>query len=397
MSGVTPAVPVTTPAPTARLLSLTGMRWAAALLVFCFHVTVETGFFGEARDKETLARLFGGGASGVSFFFVLSGFVLTWSARSHDSKVAFWRRRFARIYPSHFVMFLAAVAYLMWTGAELSGRVAAANLTLTQSWAVLGPDYWYGYNGVSWSLSVEFFFYFTFPFIVPVIVRMGVRGWWAIVVVCTGLVVAMPYLMEPVAEKTGIRELYFVYLCPPVRLLEFAVGIALALLVKSGRWHGPNMTLSSVVFLAGLLLNKTIAAETSQWLVAGAAVGVIGCVLMIPAAARADIRGTASIWRHPRMVWLGEVSFCFYLVHELVLYSTVYLFHGAPRLRTVQATALMFACFSVALILAVLVHELVEKPFVKRLSPKSKRRGRGSAVPPQGDRRGTEPLVGANG
>lgn len=286
----------------------------------------------------------------------------------------------------------------MWIGTDLSGRVGAANLTLTQSWAVLGPQYWYGYNGVSWSLSVEFFFYFMFPFIVPVIVRTGARGWWAVVAVCTGLVVAMPYIMAPLAEKTGVRELYLVYQCPPVRLLEFAVGIALALLVKNGRWRGPSMTLSSVVFLAGLLLNKMIATETNEPLVAGAAVGVIGCVLMIAAAARADVMGTASIWRHPRMVWLGEVSFCFYLVHELVLYSTVHLFHGAPGLRTVQAAALMFACFSVALILATLVHELVEKPFVKWLGPKKKRRGRGTPIAPEGDRRhGTESLVGVNG
>jgi peptidoglycan/LPS O-acetylase OafA/YrhL len=42
-------------------------------------------------------------ATGVSFFFVLSGFVLTWSARPDDIATGFWRRRIARIYPVHLV------------------------------------------------------------------------------------------------------------------------------------------------------------------------------------------------------------------------------------------------------------------------------------------------------
>ncbi|MDH6127778.1 acyltransferase [Kitasatospora sp. GP82] len=358
----------------ARLPSLTGMRWAAAMMIFCFHIMIESGFFGRRHAQDTMEWLFRGGTTGVSFFYVLSGFVLTWSARPNDPVTSFWRRRFARIYPNHFVTFLGAVALLSWEGQELSGRVAAANLTLTQSWAMFAPRYWYGYNGVSWSLSVEFFFYFTFPFLVPLIMRMGARAWWAIVVVCTGLVIAMPFPMDWVGAHTGIKPLFLVYQFPPVRLLEFLIGIALALLVRNGRWRGPNMTVSALVLVAGLLLTQKIVLWTQQSLMSASATGIIGCVLLIPAAARADVRGTSSIWRHPRMVRLGEISFAFYLVHELVIYTAMKLFNGPPRLPTVQAAALTIACFSVALVLATTLHDMVEKPFVKLLNPKSKRR-----------------------
>src|SRR5919107_1067497 len=84
------------PAPAAlpSLPSLTGLRWMAALLVFGLHVH-NFGWFGGTGGR-LVSWAFGAGATGVSFFFVLSGFVLTWSARPRDRALAFWRRRVAR-------------------------------------------------------------------------------------------------------------------------------------------------------------------------------------------------------------------------------------------------------------------------------------------------------------
>lgn len=66
-----------------RLPSLTGMRFPAALLVFLFHVSLPAGWLMPGDANSTLfARLVEqAGGVGVTFFFVLSGFVLTWSAR----------------------------------------------------------------------------------------------------------------------------------------------------------------------------------------------------------------------------------------------------------------------------------------------------------------------------
>ena len=56
----------------------TGLRWFAALLVFGYHLSVSTGWMP--------ARVFRFGQSGVTFFFILSGFVLTSSYRSGQNK-----------------------------------------------------------------------------------------------------------------------------------------------------------------------------------------------------------------------------------------------------------------------------------------------------------------------
>ena len=74
---------------------LTSLRWFAALAVFLVHA--------DSLFQWAPLRLFRFGASGVTFFFILSGFVLTWSMVPNLSARTFWWRRFARIYPACFV------------------------------------------------------------------------------------------------------------------------------------------------------------------------------------------------------------------------------------------------------------------------------------------------------
>src|SRR6185437_10791959 len=76
-----------------RLDTLTGMRFLAALPIVFLHVG--SSFFG----LTPLRAAFGYGYVGVSFFFVLSGFVLTWSTDRIPAR-RFWWLRFARIWPA---------------------------------------------------------------------------------------------------------------------------------------------------------------------------------------------------------------------------------------------------------------------------------------------------------
>lgn len=94
-----------------QLRRLTSLRWFAALAVFVNHFGNRLGW----RDPifPTL------GYAGVGLFFVLSGVVLTWSSPDGDTARAFYRRRFARIYPAAMVS-AAGVVLLAWaTGASV--------------------------------------------------------------------------------------------------------------------------------------------------------------------------------------------------------------------------------------------------------------------------------------
>src|SRR5689334_3276648 len=97
----------------ARLPSLTGLRFYAALLVFLSHVALPMAtirLIADDKVEYTLLWLVRpGGGLGVTFFFVLSGFILTWSARPSDTARAFWRRRAAKIIPSYLVAWVLAM------------------------------------------------------------------------------------------------------------------------------------------------------------------------------------------------------------------------------------------------------------------------------------------------
>ena len=75
-----------------RVESLTGLRWWAAFFVFSHHMT--------NLAPLPIYKFLKYGTSGVTFFFVLSGFVLTWSAQPGTKIRTFYRRRFARIWPA---------------------------------------------------------------------------------------------------------------------------------------------------------------------------------------------------------------------------------------------------------------------------------------------------------
>ena len=161
------------------LPSLTSMRFFAALMVALFHACVWSSVpLGPFRY----------GFVGVTFFYILSGFVLTWTWRPHDSLRFFYLRRFARVYPLHLLTAMIALAFAalgVRGEGEVSPLTALLNLALLQAWvpdlAVVGA-----LNGPSWSLSNEAFFYAVFPLLVglllsarlgPAIGVLGALGW----------------------------------------------------------------------------------------------------------------------------------------------------------------------------------------------------------------------------
>ncbi|MFF4974249.1 acyltransferase family protein [Streptomyces sp. NPDC001083] len=338
-----------TPAPRpSSLPSLTGLRWVAAVLVFGLHVH-NFGYFGGTGGR-IMAWGFGAGANGVSFFFVLSGFVLMWSARPRDRAMAFWRRRVARIYPVHLVT--AAIALVM--GFTLSRQMrptptsALANLLLTHSW---WRPWWQTLDPVSWSLACEAFFYAVFPLLALGLRRLGARGLTAVAGLSVLTVAALAWsdahhwLSQPV------------YSFPAARLPEFVLGAAVARLVSLGRWRGPGTEASLALTITGYFLVPQV---TPGY--AATVCTIVGFALLIPAAAVADLRDLPSLWRHRRLVRLGELSFAFYMIHLLVLRAGINLLGKSPHFGVAAGLTATAVAFTVALGLAWLLYEGVERP-----------------------------------
>ncbi len=336
-----------------RLDSLTGLRFAAALAVFAHHITVllpDTGF----RHIESNLRV---GPTGVSFFFVLSGFVLLWSRRTGDTSGAFLQRRFARIWPAHAVTWMFGLVLVYATERAFFAKSSVLNLAMLQVW-VPRQTWYYSVNVVSWSLAIEWFFYLMFAFLVVPITRLGAGGAArAAAGLAVGFMVLEIALHVALRDHTDLQQ-YFVYIFPPTRLVEFALGMCLARALPALR---PVPLRGALVFAALALLVAATVPEPLRW----TAVTIVPFALVIVAAAQADVRRVRSFWATPTMVRLGTWSFAFYLVHQLVIRSFDEIF---PRPdNVVTGTVVIVATIAISLALAALLHRLVEVPAERAL------------------------------
>ncbi|HST49003.1 acyltransferase family protein [Jatrophihabitans sp.] len=374
----TPQNPALRPGPSThvRLHSLTGLRFVAALMVFCYHSSLQIptlAVFGYGATGSHWARIASNaGAVGVTFFFVLSGFVLTWSARVNDTVRAFWRRRLLKIYPNYVVAWVLAM--VLFAASSTPAWRAVLNLFMLQVWV---PDFFtnFSVDPPSWSLGAEAFFYACFPLLLrladriePSRLKYWAAGTFAAIVAAP--VLAYAFLSEnpkvPGNFDASPLQYWLVYILPPVRMFDFALGILVARLVLTGRWRNIGMANSAL-----LLAATYVATSYVPYLYAQRVLCVIPMVLLIAAAAVADSRGRSSFLASRPMRWLGDISFAFYLLHFIVLTMVM---KYARKLFDEQFFSLTtgIALLAVALVVTVAVAHLLycgfERPITRRWS-----------------------------
>ncbi|MFI6098246.1 acyltransferase family protein [Lentzea sp. NPDC051213] len=351
----------------ARLPSLTGMRFIAAVLVF-FHHVIWLNVFSDPGTAEVYRKYFiNAGHVGVSFFFVLSGFILTVSARDNDGLGRFYRRRFFKIYPNHLVTFFLALFVI--AGAGSTGLLA--NLFLVQAWV---PDYGviFSVDPPSWSLSCEVLFYLAFPFLLRLIRKIDPDHLWywvgGVLVAIVGVAVVVGAVVPgtpimPDGQPVSMTQFWLVYVLPPVRALDFLLGMLIGLLVLNGKWVGLRLAPAAVLFVVVYVLSPEV-----PYLFGLNAVTIVPIALLVPAAALADVNGQKSWLRGRTAVFLGEVSFAFYLVHVLVMIGARPLF-GATSLFSGPVAFLVIVANLIATVAAAwLLYTVVEKPAMRLFS-----------------------------
>ena len=345
-----------------RLGSLTGMRFFAALPVVLIHVGPQ---FANANWLLTADNY---GYIGVSFFFLLSGFVLTWSCGQQPAR-RFWWLRAARVWPTQFVLALVALTVLA-AQERIPGLVGKAEeLLLLQAWS-RNQQVYYGGNGVSWSLSAEMFFYLMFPLAVIPLARLRKRG---LLLTAVGTVAVMAFA-PIVADSMGVSGatyawLFFVF--PPYRFAEFLLGMVLARAMLLGlRVRAPGR----VWLVAAAGLGVTVWLLTAYTVSGGTAVErPFVALLVLPFFAALLAAGaTHDLQQRPwwlnswQLLRLGEWSFALYLVHKPVFLMTSR-WSWWDNSGGVWGLAAFAGFLALAVCVAAIVHYLVEKPIERAL------------------------------
>lgn len=351
-----------TAAVSPRLPSLTGLRAVAALAVFASHIrwvvpALTIASLGESRF-DTNDFLFLGGF-GVSLFFVLSGFVLSWSAGDVALR-PFLARRFARVWPAHAVVWLTFILLgIVGIASKTAPIPAIANLALVQAWFP-GLGWANTVNGVAWTLSCEAFFYLVFPLCYRAACRLQPRGL---------LIAALGVTFSGI----GLNALYLtprhtvVSTFPPFRLWEFLLGILAALAIRRGLVRKvPHWIPVFAVLLAALVVGDWIPAARALEPCAPA----VGFVFIVSWFALRDASHQSSASTGP---WLttpvalrcGEYSYGFYLVQLVPLTILTYVWGQVDGPAPI--TLLIVVWFLATAALAVAMYHGVERPAQRKL------------------------------
>jgi peptidoglycan/LPS O-acetylase OafA/YrhL len=351
--------------------ALTSLRFLAALWVFCFHLSLWHGDIGFSPIDKFLHS----GAVGMAFFFLLSGFILAHAAAGADPLTdyrGYAVRRFARIYPIY--LFILVTSWLLNGFAGPLGDKplrsglfhGLADLTLTNAWF---PQMFMGGHARdgTWSLSVEVFFYALFPLILfhanrltDRALTLGIR--WAI-----GLLFFFSVMGKYVQPMDHFTQTVIFYSMPIFRLPEFIAGVFAGVLALRETTVAPSgRKVAWAVF--GLVIFLAIFAKTFPWVAQG--LFALPCLILVFTYFTKVSDGVAvRFFSNRAFVFLGEASFALYLVQ---LVTIPWFKANAMGLGLRPAIAV---CFVVTLLLACLVHLLVERPMrplvTRWLSPKS--------------------------
>ncbi len=375
----------------ARLPALTSLRFFAAFHVVIFHFQAMQVFLGPSWFQK-LSSI---GYVGVSFFFVLSGFILVYTYAGRPMILKdFWRARFARIYPAYafsllvtapfffFAVLTMNIPFFAWAKAHLK-FVSVLVVSLLQAWV---PPAALSWNAVAWSLSVEAFFYLLFPFLLLFFVRrspaqlflIAAASWLTSLALSISYVLLNPDHLSVVnSDVLGAFWLNALKFHPLARLPEFLLGMACGFLFLRSR-------LESKLALR-LVISGMAAFVVVVYFSALIPYPILHTALLAPAFA-AIVYAFAlrpkwgAILENRLLVLCGDASYSLYLLHSMIIGMYFHNMTGQLRYQT-PLGVLVFVILAVTI--SALVYRFIEEPARRKLNPRRKPQlGRAETQPP---------------
>ena len=320
-----------------EFFGLNWLRFYLSVYLVLYHTLKNT--YKEIDNKSFLYSIFDIGNMATTIFFVLSGFLLTYTyiyGKNHAplNKRNFLVGRLSALYPLHLLTLLPYLSLALISIYEIGGLQVVTNvfsgeikllnlqqsvlailqnITLLHSW---NPSYMI-FNPPSWSISTLLFFYLAFPFFAPLITKVsspfiGLLG--------LSILFAIPGIIADFFHMTDMTTLGILHRNPLIRLPLFLAGIFLCVayirqkneLIFNNKKY--NLILDSIVIIT-VFISAYAKYSTSEY-----ELHFINNGLYFPASIAiiwrmANLSFTPSIWSKKWSSRLGKASLCIFIFH----------------------------------------------------------------------------------
>ena len=365
------------------VVSLTGMRGIAALLVFLFHYGALHPGIRLDLAVPLVGRILqfplGFGYAGVDIFFVLSGFLLTLpfarTALDHQPRPKlghYFKRRFLRVFPAYYaqliIILIVGSWFLTWTPLAPLSLAAHLLMFFNIGWDPVRPMV-----GVWWTLPVEMGFYLLLPLLAPF---LRPARWVPVLVL--GIMVSMGYRFWAAAHfgEFGAGAVFLAASQLPGFLSEFLFGASAALIAERvGRNDRvrPAAWVLDLMFIFGLLIpavwlwQVVLSAGADYWMGHWAMIvapSFLGLTLsMAVLALYWGSRVGTFLLANRAVYFLGLISYSLYLWHFVVIQQVQLLFADSYASLSHWVTFPLNAMAAIGV--ASISYYLVERPFYR--------------------------------
>lgn len=284
---------------------------------------------------------FRAGAAGVDLFFVISGIVMSISITEKTTPLDFLLRRIVRVAPMYWIATTLAVAYFM-----LRYDMSISTVHIVTSYFFLPPpaEFFFPILYPGWTLNFEMFFYFILSTLLIVNRNTTYTA------IC--ILLAIGSLSKNLSSVPGSYYL-------TEGLLEFAVGLMIGQLIKSG--YRPKIAPSIMLITSSIALfaaNNNFKSEGFLAWGIPSALLIIGCLGF----------DSSKFMRSKAAQFFGEASYSIYLFHALIIWAIDWIFPTDKSVLHVILAILL------SMLTGAIAYKTIEQPLLKSIMGTLKRK-----------------------
>jgi len=346
-----------------RISYLDSLRGIAALMVVFYH------FLGWKYPDKLIIKISNfvfNGSDAVSFFFVLSGLVLSYPYLQLNRPLdigKFYINRIFRLYPAFWIALILVVLYVNRFGISAAPLATLFNLFISnkhgvweEALLIRGRS---GFLGLGWTLTIEIVMSFFIPFLIAAVyANRRIIIWF-------------------VFSTFILSHIFSIFLFP------FVLGILISVFfekINNDQFRETVWFRKRVLFLIfGIILfsirhidkifpfGEKYHSITSFLNLDFFTFTAIGSFIFL--VYTIHFRSVQKFLMHPILLYFGKISYGIYLVHWLIVmaifdyWDRIIVFF--PNIETSFITMLIL-CLTTTIILATAIYYWVELPLIKR-------------------------------